>query len=113
MKYTIDLFKTLSDETRLRIINLLSGGELCVCDLNHSLGIPQSTVSRHLAHLKNIGIIANRRSKTWVYYRLSEDVQPLVGEILAVLTRHLSKIAQIQKDLDALQSYKNNPERSC
>ena len=49
------LFKSLSEEIRLRVIALLSGGELCVCDLMAVLDLPQSTISRHLSYLKNAG----------------------------------------------------------
>nr|HXK57067.1 metalloregulator ArsR/SmtB family transcription factor [Gammaproteobacteria bacterium] len=55
MKVIARLFKALSDETRLRILCLLLEGELCVCDIMAVLQLPQSTVSRHLAYLKNAG----------------------------------------------------------
>ena len=61
MKTTAKLFKALSDETRLRILSLLTEGELCVCDLMEVLQLPQSTVSRHLAYLRNTGLVADRR----------------------------------------------------
>ena len=61
MNLCCTFFKALSDETRLRIINLLSGGELCVGDLTHALKMPQSTVSRHIAFLKNAGLVTGRK----------------------------------------------------
>ncbi|HEX9779019.1 MAG TPA: metalloregulator ArsR/SmtB family transcription factor, partial [Geopsychrobacteraceae bacterium] len=60
MKTTTRLFKALSDETRLRILALLQAGELCVCDLMAILDLPQSTVSRHLAYLRNAGLVDDR-----------------------------------------------------
>jgi ArsR family transcriptional regulator len=64
------MFKALSDETRLRILCLLLDGELCVCDLMAVLKLPQSTVSRHLSYLKNVGWIEDRRCGVWMYYSL-------------------------------------------
>jgi len=65
-------FKALSDETRLRIIGLLFEGELCVCHLVEVLGLPQSNVSRHMAYLRNAGLVQDRREGVWIYYSLAE-----------------------------------------
>ena len=68
------LFKTLSEPVRLRIVYLLlEEGELCVCNLVETLELSQSVVSRHLAYLRNNGLVANRREGVWVYYRLVDD----------------------------------------
>jgi ArsR family transcriptional regulator len=65
------LFKTLSEPVRLRIVYLLlESGELCVCDLVETLGLSQSVVSRHLAYLRNNGLVSTRREGVWVYYRI-------------------------------------------
>ena len=64
------LFKALGDETRLRIVALLSHGELCVCHLQEALGLPQPTISRQLATLRASGIVEDRREGSWVFYRL-------------------------------------------
>ncbi len=65
------LFKTLSEPVRLRIIYLLlQEGELCVCDLVDTLELSQSVVSRHLAYLRNNGLVSTRREGVWVYYRV-------------------------------------------
>lgn len=113
MKYTSQLFKALTDETRLRIIGLLFEGELCVCDLTHALGMPQSTVSRHLAHLKNAGLVTDRRCKTWAFYRLSDEARPIVRDVLAALARHLTELDPTRKDIASLQEYRSSSERSC
>ncbi len=60
MKKTAQLFKSLSDDTRLRIIALLLDGKLCVCEIMAILRLPQSTASRHLAYLKNSGLVLDR-----------------------------------------------------
>jgi len=68
------LFKTLSEPVRLRIVYLLlEAGELCVCNLVETLELSQSVVSRHLAYLRNNGLVVTRREGVWVYYRLVDD----------------------------------------
>jgi DNA-binding transcriptional ArsR family regulator len=62
--------KALSDETRLRIINLLYEKELCVCDIIETLGISQTKASRHLSYLKNAGLVSDRKHAQWVYYSI-------------------------------------------
>lgn len=68
----IELFKALSDETRLRMVSLLLDGEMCVCEIVDGLGLTQSNASRHLNALKNAGILCSSRHAQWTYYRLSE-----------------------------------------
>ncbi len=65
------LFKALADRTRLRILCLLQAGEICVCDIHGSLGLPQPTVSRHLAYLRRAGLVSGRKEGLWVHYRLA------------------------------------------
>jgi DNA-binding transcriptional ArsR family regulator len=66
------LFKALSDETRLRILNLLlEAGELCVCDIEAVLGCTQTKISRHMGYLTRAGLTADRKSGRWVFYSLS------------------------------------------
>jgi ArsR family transcriptional regulator len=65
--------KALSDETRVRILNLLRHHELCVCQLMEILGMGQSTVSKHLGILKNAGLIEAEKRGTWSFYKLSHD----------------------------------------
>jgi ArsR family transcriptional regulator len=72
MKELEQYFKALSDVNRLRILNLLLHGELCVCDIQHVLRSSQPTVSRHLAYLKNSGLVLDRRDGLRIFYRLAE-----------------------------------------
>jgi ArsR family transcriptional regulator len=75
MKVVASLFKSLEDETRLRILALLlHAGELCVCDLIAVLKLPQSTVSRHLANLRNAGWLKDRRAGIWIHYSIAQDL---------------------------------------
>jgi ArsR family transcriptional regulator len=66
--------KVFADPVRLRLLNLLSGEreEVCVCHLFEALGIPQPTVSRHLAYLRKHGLVVGRKEGLWVYYRLAK-----------------------------------------
>jgi ArsR family transcriptional regulator, arsenate/arsenite/antimonite-responsive transcriptional repressor len=80
------LFRALGDESRLRIVALLSHGELCVCHLEAALGLNQSTASRQLGILKSAGVVDSRREGTWVYYSITEQQHDTVARALAVLT---------------------------
>jgi ArsR family transcriptional regulator len=72
MDRLIDMFKALSDGTRLRIINLLYEKELCVCDIMEVLRISQAKASRHLIYMKNAGLVKDRRNAQWVYYSIQD-----------------------------------------
>lgn len=78
-------FHALADETRLRIIDRLSDGEQCVCDLTGLLGTTQSLLSFHLKTLKDVGILIDRREGRWVYYSLNpeaiEELEQLIGSL--------------------------------
>lgn len=80
------LFRALGDETRLRIVALLSHGELCVCHIEAALDLNQSTASRHLGILRTAGVVDCRREGTWVYYRLTDQEHATVARALDVLT---------------------------
>jgi ArsR family transcriptional regulator len=66
----VRIYECLCDETRLRIIQLLTRGPLCVCHLQSVLGIPQARVSQHLSYLRERGMVENRREGTWMIYSL-------------------------------------------
>jgi len=104
MKQTARLFKSLADETRLRILALLTGGELCVCDLMAALALPQSTVSRHLATLRHAGLVEDRRQGVWMYYRLATG-EAISAELLSLLQAQLSALPEARTDRDVLRDY--------
>ena len=105
MKKTAQLFKALSDETRLRILSLLTQGELCVCDLMATLDLPQSTVSRHLAYLRNTGLVEDRRQGVWMYYCLADEGAPLNRELMELLAKRLEDLPQARQDRESLEAY--------
>jgi ArsR family transcriptional regulator len=73
MKVLLQVFKALSDETRLRILKLLEQGELCVCDIVASLDIIQPKISFHLGVLKEAGLVKDRRVGRWIHYRIDDS----------------------------------------
>lgn len=76
-------FHALSDATRLRLLDLLRGGERCVCELTEALDAGQSRLSFHLGVLKEAGLVLDRRDGRWVHYRLNQDQ---VERLAAALT---------------------------
>lgn len=83
MLHPLQLFKTLSDETRLAIAMLLrEAGELCVCDLCSATAESQPKVSRHMELLRESGLVIDRREGKWVYYRLSPNMPAWAATII-------------------------------
>ncbi len=113
MKVTAQLFKALSEEIRLRIINLLSSGELCVCDLVELLDLPQSTVSRHLAYLRNCGLISDRREGVWMYYQLQKDLDDFQQLLLELLQQQLAALPQCLRDRAVLERRTTQKTKTC
>lgn len=99
MKQYIDLFSALSDETRLRIAVLLSEKELCVCQIEAALGLPQAKVSRHLTVLRYAGLVKDRREGLWVYYSLAEPKNKLEENLFECLKECLRKEQSFRADL--------------
>ena len=106
MKKIAQKFKALSDETRLRILALLSVDEMCVCDLMAILDLPQSTVSRHLAYLRNAGWVEDRRQGVWMYYRLVVGDAAFCREFCDLLTKQLAIVPQAERDRQALAAFR-------
>lgn len=96
------VFKAFADETRLRILHLLTKGELCVCDIMSALRSPQSKVSRHLAYLRNAGLVTHRRAGRWMYYSLASSKSTLQRSIIACVGSCLSEVPVLRQDLKRL-----------
>lgn len=97
---SVKMFKALGDETRMRMLNLMRHGELCVCDIMEVLQLPQSTISRHLAHLRNTGWVSARRRGKWIYYRLK--VESGTERICSDVIIYLSSLPLLQEDYRAM-----------
>lgn len=102
----VQLFKALSDETRIRILNLLKNGELCVCDIEKILNIQQSNASRHLNKLKWAGIIVSEKKSQWVYYRFNDDICLKYPFLFIIINDELRKISVCKQDLLHLTEHK-------
>lgn len=79
------LLKALADDTRLRIVALLDGGELCVCHIASGLDISQPNASQHLLVLRNAGVVDSRRQGSWIYYRMNTTQDPVRTRILGAV----------------------------
>lgn len=91
-------FRALGDETRLRIVALLSHGELCVCHLEKALGISQPNASRQLGILRAANIVDFRREGTWVYYSLTKQNHAFVESQLDALTKMFGAERSLRTD---------------
>ncbi len=92
------LFKALADRTRLRLINLLGDGEVCVCFFVEILRMSQPKISRHLAYLRRAGIVEARRDGKWIHYRLVEPPDAHAARVLSEVREWLSQQADMQRD---------------
>lgn len=100
------VFRSLADKTRLRIVHLLLGRELCVCDIVSSLDCPQPTASRHLAYLRKAGLVTVRKDGIWSYYRLALEAPGFETAVRKCIEccGGLPKLAQDAKRLRRNQS---------
>ena len=110
MLKSVQLFRALADETRLRILNLLARGELCVCEIEHALVIGQSKASRHLAYLRNAGLVTDRREGPWMYYAVADPNGVAHRFILEWLAQANGEIPQAARDLKSLEELRTGGE---
>lgn len=111
MKNLLNTLKALSDETRLRIINLLYEKELCVCDIMEALKITQTKASRHLTCLKNAGMVSDRKHAQWVYYSIirNESMKFIDGLVFD----NLRKPGVFNDDIKSLNEWLLKKNISC
>ena len=95
-------FAALSDQTRLRLLNLMKDREICVCYLQEVLKTNQPKISRHLAYLRKAGLVEARRDGKWTHYRLKKHNGEW-GEILSQTLIRLEREPQITKDFERLK----------
>lgn len=100
-----DIFKVLSDPNRLRILNLLYGQELCVCELEYLLGLTQSNLSKHLRLMTAAGFLESRRENKFAYYKIKETnltAHPFLSELFE---NELKKDAALMDERAQLKKY--------
>lgn len=113
MKDVARFFKVLSDEARLQILWLLfSRDELCVCDLVEALGITQSKASRHLATLRNAGLVVDRRAGPWSYYSVRPARNEFERTHLELMRRELAQHPEAESVLGALRAWMDRKDRA-
>ena len=98
-----NLFKALADKTRLRILALLGSNEVCVCHIHDSLGVPQPTVSRHLAYLRKSGLVEARRDGVWMHYQVSRSLSPVLQGVVAATVSALQQLPATNQDRKQFQ----------
>jgi ArsR family transcriptional regulator len=98
-----DVFKALADKTRLRILALLGNNEVCVCHIHTSLGLPQPTVSRHLAYLRESGLVSARRDGVWMHYQISPSLDPVVRSVVDSAIEALDQVRGTAQDKKQFQ----------
>jgi ArsR family transcriptional regulator len=108
----IAIYKCLCDETRLRLVHLLTQGPLCVCHLQSILDAPQVAISKHLAYLRERGLVEAQRHEQWMIYRLPDKPAPELERQLrclqdcvqthSVFREDLRKLKKIRSDCDWL-----------
>src|SRR5215212_9934359 len=97
------VFKALADSTRLRILALLGNNDVCVCHIHDSLGLPQPTVSRHLAYLRKSGLVTARRDGVWMHYQVSRSLSPLLQRVVAATVDALQQLPATAHDRKQFQ----------
>lgn len=100
------IFKALSEESRLRILSMLFQMELCVCDIEDVLQLTQSNVSRHLTILRNAGIIKSYKNAQWIYYSINDEFKMDNEELYRYLELRINKLSTYKQDLERLSKCK-------
>ncbi len=103
MEDIIQIYRALSEQMRLRILLLLAQGELCVCDIMAVLEEPQSKVSRHIAYLKNSGLVQGKRVGTWMHYHIRDNLDMLSAAHVEFLKQQLSDLDWVMADLKKMK----------
>lgn len=107
-------YSALANEIRLRCLMLMQlEGELCVCELTHALDLSQPMMSRHLALLRNAGIVSDRRAGQWIYYRINPQLQQWAAAVLELTAQANHKRTPFSNDLQRLHSMSDRPDAAC
>lgn len=109
---TVDVLKALAHPVRLRLVAMLRGGELCVCQMTAALELAASTVSAHLTDLKRAGLVEERKDGRWVFHRLAQDAD--AAGHLEPVWRSVARDSQLEADARLLRELRRVPvEELC
>ena len=104
MRELMAVVKALADENRVRVLMALRPKELCVCQIVELLGLAPSTVSKHMAILKQARLVDSRKEGRWMFYRAADDDSPVEArEIAAVVSRLLASNGEAAEDAKRLK----------
>lgn len=108
----IEIFQMLGDQTRLRALSLMQdAGELCVCELVAALDLSQPKISRHLAALRDAGLLTSRRDAQWVFYHIDTALPEWQQQVLAWALFGIKDEAVLKQDAKRLTAMQNRPQR--
>ena len=97
-------FAALADKTRLRLLNLMRNGEVCVCFFAETLGTNNPKISRHLSYLKRAGLVTGRRDGKWMHYRINEPSDKAAADVFEATMKMLAADPAMKADLKQLDS---------
>lgn len=98
-------FSALADETRLRLLNLMRDGEVCVCFFAESLGTNNPKISRHLAYLKRAGLVTGRRDGKWMHYRINRPADKQAAQVFDATMEMLKDDKTMKNDRKRLADF--------
>lgn len=98
-------FSALADKTRLRLLNLMRDGEVCVCFFAEALGTNNPKISRHLSYLKRASLVAGRRDGKWMHYRISEPADKNAAGVFAATLAMLENDTEMKADRKRLADF--------
>lgn len=114
MEKTLAFLKALADTQRIRIVSVLSGGELCLCSLQEFLGLSPSTVSRHVAILKKAGLVVFRTKGKWRYFSLAPGIEHSPeGDLVRWMIQNLENDPTVDEDKRAVKALRENQGVRC
>lgn len=111
MNDIVEVVKLFSDQTRLRILNILYDSEHCVCDLEAVLEMTQPNISKHIKKMSELDVLKKRKESYWIYYSLNKEVFEKYNFIEALM-KDIRKKELFQNDLEKLKKYLESP-KSC
>lgn len=113
MEYAVGVFSALSDPIRLRSLALLANeGPLCVCELTHALQVTQPKISKHMATLRDAGLVRDRRDAQWVFYSIAHDLPPWVKDAVVAAVKGVAEGELHTEDVERLKKMPVRPPRN-
>lgn len=110
-KFNAELFfSALADKTRLRLLNLMRDGEVCVCFFAGTLATNNPKISRHLSYLKRAGLVTGRRDGKWIHYRIKEPTDKTAREVFDATMKMLESDKEMKADRKRLVDFCCNPQ---